>query len=347
MKFVLPNSVFPFVLVIAVLTPLVFAISKDDNKRNDHKIVGGEQANVGDYPYFVEMGSCGGAPVAPHTVLFAAHCGDWKGKQVSVGAYRKRSLEDGAEERYCEDWVAELQFSSMPVLDYDFALCKLDSPVTIDKSKVRLVLNEHHSVPDTDDELHVMGLGHLQEGGAQGAEYLHHVKVPAISNKKCNENGIYSGGITDTMICVGFIDTGGKDASQGDSGGPLVQRIEQSDGTFIDMHVGIVSWGNGCARKNKPGVYARTSKRFPWIKDVICNKFNSTASFCFNEPSPPEPPVPCDNELTITVNTDDYGVETAWTLEDSNQTLVQKRKYLFGNHKNEHKLCLKSNECYL
>lgn len=37
----------------------------------------------------------------------------------------------------------------------------------------------------------------------------------------------------------------GKDASQGDSGGPLT-----ADGLLI----GIVSWGNGCARPLSRGV---------------------------------------------------------------------------------------------
>ncbi len=342
MKTILFKSAFLSFLATATSASSLIAETDTDKQQ----IVGGEQADVGDYPYFVEMGGCGGALIASDTVLFAAHCEDWRGKQVSIGAYKARSKQDGAQERYCEEYAADPKFNYTDIApNYDFALCKLDSPVTIDESKVRLVLNEHDSVPGADEELIVMGVGALKEG-RQWPEFLHHVKVPTVSNQECNEEKLYNGEITDLMICAGFPDKGEKDSCQGDSGGPLVQRIKQNDGTFVDMHVGVVSWGIGCGRKDKPGVYARTSKRFFWIKDTMCNEFKSTAYFCHNEPSPPEPPSPCEQELTITVNTDDFGIETGWTLEDSEHTPLQTRKYLFNNHKNEHKLCLKSNECY-
>ncbi|WP_030020969.1 trypsin-like serine protease, partial [Streptomyces monomycini] len=42
---------------------------------------------------------------------------------------------------------------------------------------------------------------------------------------------------------------------QGDSGGPMFRKDDAGQW----LQVGIVSWGEGCARPGKPGVYTEVS----------------------------------------------------------------------------------------
>jgi len=167
-------------------------------------------------------------------VLFAAHCGEWKDKQLNVGAFQKYALAEGSQARYCAEWKQDPKFKG---LNYDFALCRFDEPVFIDKSNVIIELNDNDAVPRQDKNLIAIGSGYTMEGGPL-ASVFQSVKVPVMTNDQCKQ--YYGGSITHSMLCAGFPE-GGKDSCSGDDGGPLVRRKKNNDGTFTDIHVGVVS----------------------------------------------------------------------------------------------------------
>ncbi|KFP84175.1 Transmembrane protease serine 3, partial [Apaloderma vittatum] len=108
----------------------------------------------------------------------------------------------------------------------------------------------------------VSGWGATVEGGilnSDTSDTMNYAGVPLISNAICNHRDVYGGIITPSMLCAGFL-KGGVDTCQGDSGGPLA-----CEDMNIWKLVGTTSFGVGCAEKNKPGVYSRTTFFLDWI----------------------------------------------------------------------------------
>ncbi|KAL7983490.1 hypothetical protein Chor_000366 [Crotalus horridus] len=91
---------------------------------------------------------------------------------------------------------------------------------------------------------------------------LQEAKVKIINQSVCNK--LYDYLITSQMLCAGNLN-GGIDACQGDSGGPLA-CLGKGNRWYL---TGIVSWGEGCARRNRPGVYTKISAFYEWIRQYI------------------------------------------------------------------------------
>jgi secreted trypsin-like serine protease len=100
----------------------------------------------------------------------------------------------------------------------------------------------------------------VTEEGGDLPDNLQKAQVPVTTDAYCG--GAYSDFDAATMVCAGFPE-GGVDTCQGDSGGPMFGRT--STGTL--RVVGTTSFGEGCARPGKPGVYGRVADDTlrPWI----------------------------------------------------------------------------------
>eukprot|EP00069_Balaena_mysticetus_P000575 bmy_14606T0 len=113
---------------------------------------------------------------------------------------------------------------------------------------------------------------------------LQEARVDIIDLDLCNSTMWYNGRIRSTNVCAGYPE-GKIDTCQGDSGGPLMCS-ESVENSYVV--VGITSWGVGCARAKRPGVYTSTWSYLNWI----ASKIGSNALHMIQLPTPPPPSTP-------------------------------------------------------
>eukprot|EP00934_Nitzschia_sp_Nitz4_P004364 Nitzschia sp. Nitz4//scaffold232_size35869//9056//12145//NITZ4_007804-RA/size35869-processed-gene-0.17-mRNA-1//-1//CDS//3329543321//4354//frame0 len=288
------------------------------------RIIGGRNAEKNRFPYIVSLidihgdHSCGGTLIAPDMVLTASHC-QGSIARAHVGRYNRVDANDDYEDIDVLSPVYPHPEYSSEGFPHDFLLLKLARAST----KPRAILNSDSSIPvgGIEDELTVVGFGNTIYGVSSQSHILQEVNVSYIPNYICEQSkdarlGLtYQNQITDSMLCAG---DSGEDSCQGDSGGPMVVLGESPT---EDLLVGVISWGYGCALEAFPGVYARVSADYEWLRATICSVSDDAPAYLLCE----ETTVPVDTiPVTLLIQFDDFPQENGWSMRnvDSSEVYV-------------------------
>lgn len=237
----------------------------DSPSRASARIIGGEEALPGEFPYFTSLrylGNhfCGGILVSPNVVLTAAHCVQGNSQipphpSVVMGTVdiNPRGTEPCLETFETCTTIVHKRFDINNLLQgYDIALLVLNassqaSPVELPRA---LELSEGTRTTAT-------GFGRL--GNSRGAMTLQKAEaLEYISNEDCSDR--WNADIGGNLMCVW--DPAGSDVCKGDSGGPLLTNDKKTV-------LGVVSFGpRDCQNVNIPSVFTKISQYVGFIKRI-------------------------------------------------------------------------------
>lgn len=248
--------------VLATTAMSAPAVGEDRVTSSDStgRIVGGSPASIQDHPWVVFLSDphggqfCGGTIAAPDRVVTAAHCVSGEAPQSFdvVAGRENKDTQDGVVAKVTRVWVHP-QYENADS-GADIAVLTLDRQLPF--AALPLATPDDTELYRAGNQADVLGWGATEEGG-QSSSTLLKASPPLVSDSDCAT--AYPQFSAEAMVCAGRPE-GGVDSCQGDSGGPLVAG---------DRLIGVVSFGNGCARPGTPGVYTRVATYFEDVKDQL------------------------------------------------------------------------------
>ncbi|KAK6187552.1 hypothetical protein SNE40_005550 [Patella caerulea] len=211
---------------------------------------------------------CGGALVksiaGTYYFITAAHCTQGTNANrlsVKFGSHFRTSSEAGSITLNVANKIEHPNYNPSTIQN-DIAILVLENSQSIVESdQIRPICYASRDHYDG-EECTVIGWGTTSESGSL-ASRLQEASKPILSDSQCSSDLGSNSYYSNSMLCSGYA-AGGVDACQGDSGGPF---FCQRNGVW--ELVGVVSWGYGCARPGRPGVYADNWDLRDWVDNEI------------------------------------------------------------------------------
>ncbi|XP_061620536.1 hepatocyte growth factor activator isoform X1 [Phyllopteryx taeniolatus] len=241
------------------------------------RIMGGTSAMPGSHPWMVaiyigQSDFCAGTLIDSCWVVSAAHCffRNPLMSQLRMVLGQHHFNVSGPDTRTfgVDKYIFPKEFSMFNPTLHDIVLIKLkkqDGRCVKRTPFIRPICLPDKGMAFPDSYCcSISGWGHRQEK-ADTYSSLQEAGVRLIPHDICRRPEVYGNHVTSDMLCAGLY--GCVDACQGDSGGPLA--CAKDDINFLN---GIISWGEGCGRSGKPGVYTKVANYMDWINSVIRRK---------------------------------------------------------------------------
>uniref|UniRef100_A0A4W2II98 Transmembrane protease serine n=1 Tax=Bos indicus x Bos taurus TaxID=30522 RepID=A0A4W2II98_BOBOX len=228
-----------------------------------NRIMSGEIAGKAAWPWQASLQhnkihQCGATLISNTWLVTAAHC--FKNKEnphqwtVSFGT----KINPPLMKRNIKRIIVHERYSS-PAREYDIAVVQFSPRVSFTDDIRRICLPEASASFQPNSTVYITGFGALFYGG-ESQNDLREARLKIISDDVCKQPHVYGSDIKFGMMCAGYLE-GIYDACRGDSGGPLVGK-DFKDTWYL---IGIVSWGDNCGQRNKPGVYTKVTYYRNWI----------------------------------------------------------------------------------
>lgn len=249
-------------------------VTMSPDEMEQYRIVNGQDAVPHSWPWQIRARPCsrwrctylcGGSIISKSWVVTAAHCipyGADRG-EVTVGEHTIWDPSKNAKNYTISQVVPHADWNRYKKLN-DIALLKTRDTIQFNDYIKPICLPDKDICFNPGTACVVTGWGYKSESGPV-AEKLQEVAVRILDQNTCKLVTWYSGMVHDSNVCAGYVD-GEKDSCAGDSGGPLVCRLGRDMPWVL---YGVVSWGYGCARARKPGVYSRVTSFYDWMNNIM------------------------------------------------------------------------------